>query len=169
MLIPLQYPEDHCGSPQSQKAQWSVVPHWGCTSENRSHHLAIQWCSFAGHQPEHFQGPGAPFLPGIQTRHAMVTKHAVECHHHSSHHMLILWHTQCSAKGTLLCAGCGIPCEMSEEGCKGSTRPPHSFSSCYLGCLLDRMKCIQGCKDTSWPAVLGARAEIGLLVPPWLH
>lgn len=73
MLIPLQYPVDRCGPPQGHGALWCVVPHWGCNSEYRSHHLAVQCCSFFDHQLEHFQGPDAPFVPGIKTHHAEVT------------------------------------------------------------------------------------------------
>lgn len=73
MLIPLQYPADLFGPPQGYGTLWWVVPHWGCNSEYRSHHLAVQCCSFFDHQLEHFQGPDAPFVPGIQSHHAEVT------------------------------------------------------------------------------------------------
>lgn len=86
---------------------------------------------------------------------------AVKCNHHFSHHVLIPWHAQCSAKGSLLCVGPVIPWEMLERSCKGCN-PSSKASLCYLGCWLGRMQHIWGCEDTSWPAAPGT----SLLVPP---
>lgn len=115
MLIPLQYLVDHWGPPHGHRALWRVVPHWGCNSEYRSHRLEVQCCSFFDHQLEYFQGPDAPFVPGIQTHHwghFNMPSIVVECSQHLSHHMLIPWHMQCSAKDSLLCLGPGMPWEI---------------------------------------------------------
>lgn len=118
MLIPLQYPVDRCGPPQGHGAPWRVAPHWGCNSEYRSHHLAVQCCSFSDLQLEHFQGPDSHFVPGIQTHHAKVTLTcqalwlSVATTYVTICWSLGTWPIQHSAKDSLLCVGPGMPWEI---------------------------------------------------------